>query len=78
MEDIHHIDARGMGGTKKEYTVEGLMGLCSHKGNRCHQIYGDKKQYMKFLVDKHRDFLDFIGYPYDESKFPKNFDISEK
>lgn len=49
--DIHHIEARGMGGTKKVDTIENLMGLC----RSCHLEYGDKKQYMDYLKDKHKE-----------------------
>jgi 5-methylcytosine-specific restriction endonuclease McrA len=48
--DTHHIVARGMGGTKKEDTIENLMGLCV----RCHNEYGDKKQHMEMLKEVHR------------------------
>lgn len=43
--DIHHIDARGMGGTKKTDTIEGIMAICRHH----HIKYGDQKQYIDFL-----------------------------
>ena len=35
--DIHHIEARGMGGTKKEEDFKNLMALC----RKCHLEYGD-------------------------------------
>ena len=47
--DIHHIDCRGMGGSKDKDTIENLMGLC----RKCHIEYGDKKQYKEFLKDIH-------------------------
>ena len=47
--DIHHIEARGMGGTKKNDIIENLMALC----RRCHLEYGDKSQYMEMLKSKH-------------------------
>jgi hypothetical protein len=47
--DIHHIEARGMGGSKIKDTIENLMGLCRN----CHIEYGDKKQYKEFLKDIH-------------------------
>jgi hypothetical protein len=52
--DIHHIEARGMGGTKKADTIDNLMALCREH----HLEYGDKKQYMEFLKDKHKEKLD--------------------
>jgi 5-methylcytosine-specific restriction endonuclease McrA len=43
--DVHHIEARGMGGNKKADVIDNLMGLC----RKCHIEYGDKKQYKEFL-----------------------------
>ena len=56
--DIHHIEARGMGGTKKGDTIENLMALCREH----HLEYGDKKQYMEFLKTKHKDKLNERNY----------------
>ena len=39
--DIHHIEPRGMGGSKKADTIDNLMALC----RECHIEYGDKKQH---------------------------------
>ncbi len=47
--DIHHIKARGMGGTKRNYSFRELMGLCRDH----HEKYGDKKQYLAYLNDIH-------------------------
>jgi 5-methylcytosine-specific restriction endonuclease McrA len=47
--DIHHIEARGMGGGNKD-TIENLMGLC----RSCHIEYGDKKQYKAMLKVVHK------------------------
>lgn len=47
--DIHHIEARGMGGSKKADTIENVMALCRN----CHVEYGDKKQYMENLKAVH-------------------------
>jgi 5-methylcytosine-specific restriction endonuclease McrA len=47
--DIHHIDSRGMGGSKNKDTIENLMALC----RECHILYGDKKKYMEFLIQTH-------------------------
>lgn len=51
--DIHHIKARGMGGSNLKDTKENLMALCRN----CHLMYGDKKQYVQFLIDKHSKIL---------------------
>lgn len=51
--DIHHIEARGMGGTKKVDAIENLMALCREH----HLQYGDKKQYIEFLIQKHKEKL---------------------
>lgn len=47
--DIHHIDSRGMGGSKEKDVITNLQALCRD----CHLKYGDKKQYMEFLQEKH-------------------------
>ena len=49
--DIHHIHARGMGGSKKADNIENLMALCRN----CHIEYGDKKQHIDFLTQIHKD-----------------------
>ena len=51
--DIHHIHCRGMGGTKKEETIDNLMALC----RSCHIEYGDKKDFIDYLKEKHHDRL---------------------
>lgn len=52
--DLHHIFRRGMGGSKEADNIENIMALC-----REHHIeYGDKKQYMEYLKNKHKEKLD--------------------
>ena len=52
--DLHHIFRRGMGGSKEVDNIENIMALC-----REHHIeYGDKKQYMEYLKNKHKEKLD--------------------
>lgn len=43
--DIHHIDPRGMGGSKSKDYIENLQGLCRHH----HIKYGDLRQYTNWL-----------------------------
>jgi len=45
--DIHHIDARGMGGSKHKDGPENLIAVC----RPCHDKYGDRKQHKDFLRD---------------------------
>ena len=45
--DIHHIEARGMGGTSTPDTIENLMALC----RECHFLYGDIKLYKEWLEE---------------------------
>jgi len=49
--DIHHIKARGMGGSKQLDVIDNLQALC----RECHIKYGDKKQWVEFLNSKHKD-----------------------
>lgn len=51
--DLHHIKARGMGGSKYRDHIENIMCLC----RPCHERLGDKKQYMDFLRDTHEEFM---------------------
>lgn len=50
---IHHIDCRGMGGSKEKDVIENLMALTFDE----HEKYGDKKQYMDFLKGIHLEFM---------------------
>ena len=48
--DLHHIQARGMGGSKYRDNIENIMALC-----REHHIeLGDKKQHKDFLIITHQ------------------------
>ena len=51
--DIHHIHARGMGGTKDADNIKNLMALC----RECHIEKGDKKQHLDFLIEIHNEKL---------------------
>jgi 5-methylcytosine-specific restriction endonuclease McrA len=51
--DIHHIEARGMGGSKEADTIDNLMALCRH----CHNEYGDIKQHKEMLKARHNHQL---------------------
>lgn len=52
--DIHHIDCRGIGGSKKKDTIENLMALC----RICHIKFGDKKKYIDTLNKVHSNKID--------------------
>ena len=52
--DIHHIDARGMGGSKTKDTIENLQAVC----RGCHLRYGDKKQHKELLKKIHAIYLE--------------------
>ena len=47
--DIHHIDARGMGGTKRKDDISNLMALC----RSCHEKYGDITELKEKLKEIH-------------------------
>ena len=47
---IHHIECRGMGGTKQKDSIENLMALCRAD----HLKYGDKKQWKDWLKNIHQ------------------------
>ena len=50
--DIHHIDARGMGGSDKN-DINNLMALC----RECHVKYGDIKEKKEWLNKIHQSNL---------------------
>lgn len=52
--DIHHIDARGMGGSISKDIIENLMALCRD----CHIEYGDKKNLKEWLQKIHFNHID--------------------
>jgi 5-methylcytosine-specific restriction endonuclease McrA len=51
--DIHHIESRGMGGSKIADTIENLMALC----RPCHVAYGDIKEFKERLKATHNHHL---------------------
>jgi 5-methylcytosine-specific restriction endonuclease McrA len=51
--DIHHIECRGMGGTKEADKIENLQALC----RKCHEKFGDKTRYKEFLQEIHNSKL---------------------
>jgi 5-methylcytosine-specific restriction endonuclease McrA len=48
--DIHHIEARSMGGSKTKDTIENLQALC----RKCHIDLGDKKEHKVMLKVVHQ------------------------
>jgi hypothetical protein len=60
--DIHHVLCRGMGSSKDSDRIENLMGLTREE----HIEYGDKKQYMAFLFEKHMEFLERNGVKFNK------------
>ena len=52
--DIHHIEARGMGGTSKKDDIEYLMALC----RSCHVKFGDITELKDYLKKIHKLRLD--------------------
>lgn len=55
--DIHHIDARGMGGSKDKDVIENLMAVTREE----HEKYGDVKEYKALLKEIHYRFLESNG-----------------
>lgn len=52
-DDIHHIDCRGMGGSKNKDSIDNLIALTREE----HEKYGDKKQYLNWLKHIHQIFM---------------------
>jgi len=55
--DIHHIDARGMGGSKKKDYIENLQALC----RGCHIEYGDITDLKDMLKKIHLKYMEVYG-----------------
>ena len=55
--DIHHIDARGMGGdpTKSKDVIENLQALC----RQCHIDYGDIAHLKDTLKKVHKNYMKY-------------------
>ncbi|MCK5605323.1 HNH endonuclease [Candidatus Pacearchaeota archaeon] len=51
--DIHHIESRGMGGSKRSDNIENLMALTREE----HIKLGDKKQYLVYLKQLHAAYI---------------------
>lgn len=49
--DIHHIESRGMGGSKKKDNPDNLMALC----RTCHDKFGDKQSWIFWLKNVHSE-----------------------
>lgn len=56
--DIHHIECRGMGGTKQAESITNLMAVC----RSCHQKYGDYKKHKEYLQVLHNYFIEVIKH----------------
>jgi hypothetical protein len=51
--DVHHIKARGMGGSKTRDVIDNLMALCRTD----HERYGDIEAYRDYLSVAHSVFM---------------------
>ncbi len=55
--DIHHIDARGMGGSKTKDFIENLQAVC----RKCHTEYGDISDIKDTLKEIHLKYMSIYG-----------------
>lgn len=56
-DDIHHMDARGMGGSKTKDYFEILQAVC----RPCHIKYGDKTKHKEQLKEIHLNYMKRYG-----------------
>ena len=54
--DIHHLECRGMGGSKEADAIDNIMALCRED----HMKFGDKKQYKELLKSIHEQRLSMV------------------
>jgi hypothetical protein len=59
--DIHHIEARGMGGSRNADVIENLMAVC----RSCHEKYGDISDAKEYLIKIHKLRMDVNGIKYE-------------
>jgi len=52
-QDIHHVERRGMGGSKSADRIENLMALTREE----HINFGDKEQYKDWLQNIHDEYM---------------------
>jgi hypothetical protein len=64
--DIHHIIGRGKGGKDR---IENLMALSRGE----HIEFGDKRDWMYFLLAKHNAFLKFRNIAFDQAWFDEMY-----
>ncbi|MDB0602151.1 hypothetical protein PL373_13530 [Tenacibaculum maritimum] len=60
--DIHHIQRRGMGGSKKLDRIENLMAL----NRKDHDYLGEKQHFKSMLFRKHMHFLERNNVKFDK------------
>lgn len=74
--DIHHIDCRGMGGDPqgKKDVIENLQAICRPD----HDKYGDKKEFMEMLYEKHFDFMEKNGLRPDYGKIATKYNAGNR
>lgn len=53
--DVHHLDPRGMGGSKLKDRPEILMGLC----RKCHLEIENNPKKQKLFEDYHKTFMEW-------------------
>lgn len=58
--DVHHIDARGMGGTEGKDVIENLMAMCREH----HTQFGDQVGFLEYLVDIHLQYMETGPNPF--------------
>lgn len=60
-DDIHHIEARGMGGSENLDRIENLMAVTRSE----HNEFGDISKYKSELFRAHREFMERRGVDFD-------------
>ena len=67
--DIHHLDARGMGGSKNKDYIENLMGLCRD----CHNSAENDSSFNMFCRIKHLELV--CQQIYHQIEYKKRYEI---
>lgn len=65
--ELHHIDAKGMGGRPSKDVIENIM--CVRVD--LHLKYGDKVQYKEFLKKAHKNYMETRNVWVYENELPE-------
>ncbi|QZT38700.1 HNH endonuclease [Halosquirtibacter xylanolyticus] len=79
--DVHHLEARGMGGSKDKDYIENLMGLCRfcHDKAHEHRSFNDKlKHKHQYILKRYKEYPRYQMFPQELIKSSLSWNSAEK